>query len=193
MQDNASETRDLIGDQIGWSARQLMPPTPELRKLDRAFMKALPLNLRRTVALFRFNKGWLPEIGNPDEAYYGMLTVFCRQYLTDFGQKYGINTLLVPTSGNPLKIQPEDFPKDTKEKTLRWDKQVEWANKWANKIREHKETGEDINIDNLKEAEVILYIQGEMTNFFESLKTQFIKRGLRFPWLPKEIKSGKEK
>ena len=62
-------------------------------------MRTLPRPIARVIALIRFNHGWLPEIGKPDEAYYEMLKGFCQKYLNDFGQRHSVNTLLIPTSG----------------------------------------------------------------------------------------------
>lgn len=183
MDEKGEETRDLIGDQIGWSVRQILPPTSELKTLDKKIMRSLPRPIARIVALIRFNRGWLPEMGQPDKAYYEMITGFCRLYLNEFGQRHEINTLLIPTQGDPIKVQLEDFPEGQKEKSFKWDKQVEYALR----IRERKGTGEIISSADLKEAETILYIQSEMTKLFEHLKPQFVKRGLPFPWLPKEF------
>jgi len=180
--ENEGEHRDLIGDQIGWSVRQLILPIPELKNLDKKVMKILPRPIARIIAVIRYNLGLLPDVENPDEVYYGMLTAFCQSYLDDYGEIHNVNTVLIHTSTDLLKVRAKNFSDDQHEKTFRWDKQVEWAKKILERSTEQLLS---IDAQDLKEAQTILYIQKEMTRLFDKLKPSFIKRGLPFPPLIK--------
>lgn len=183
--DNKPPERDLIGDQIGWSVRELIPPKKELYKLDQALMRALPRPIARAVALIRFNRGWLPEKGDPLEIYNEFSKQMGGLYLEKFANRHHINTLVMQSVGLPIKIHSHIYQEGQRETIMQWKKQVSWAQT----INERSQLGEQIHSDDVIEAASILQLQTEIIKFGEALKPRFIKRGLPFPWTPTPSKA----
>lgn len=117
-----AENRDYLGDQIGWAVRQITPPTRELKKIDRALMKALPRPLARAVARIRFNKGWLPETDHPDRLFNSLSVSLGQFYITKYGSARRINTLIMPGIDSLFSVHAESFGENQREISLRWDK-----------------------------------------------------------------------
>jgi hypothetical protein len=173
------DKRDLVGDQMGWAVRQIMPPTPELRKIDKFIMKALPRPIARAVALIRFNQGWLPEVGDPEILYTEVTKSFGQQYLDQYAEKRRINTMSMPSVGQPLVTHTSNFREGQKEYRIDWNKQINWAAA----LFERMKSGESLSTDDIKESTYLLLLNRELQNTFDLVKPQFEKRGLPFPQL----------
>jgi len=174
--------RDYLGDQIGWAVRQQLPPTPQLRKIDKKIMQSLPRFLRRPIALLRFERGWLPETGNPLAFYTKTVTAWIQAYLNDYSQLQNVNTITLRIISDPIKIHSSSFTEGTKEVSVHWENQV----KWAQDINQRRADGEQIIPMDENESCAILTLQNEMIKLREQLKPFFVKRGLPFPWTPSD-------
>lgn len=169
--------RDYLGDQIGWAVRELIPPKRELYKLDQALMRALPRAIARTVALIKFNRGWLPEKGDPLEMYNEFSKKMGGVYLERFADGHHINTLVMDSVGLPIKIHSRAYQEGQRETIMQWGKQVSWAQT----INDRTRLGQQIHSEDAVEAASILQLQTEITKFEEALKPRFIKRGFPLP------------
>jgi hypothetical protein len=176
----AEDNRDLLGDQMGYAVNTLLPPAPELRAIDRTIMRSLPRPIARAIALIRFNRGWLPDAGDPEGFYTEFTDQLGKLYLESYGDKKKANTLLMPGFGNMIKVHAKEFETGAKELPLRWDKQVDWANRTIEKTT----TEGSVLSEEIKEATLIQEIQTNLASTFEMLKPQYVKRGLPFPEMP---------
>lgn len=174
--------RDYIGDQIGAAVRKIAPPSQELKNIDRAIMRALPKPIARTVALVRFNHGWLPETGDPSRRFNNMSKALGTFYIDKYGKQHHANTLLMPIVGEPLRVHTTEFQEGDSETTMRWDRQVQWAEQ----TQSQSAKGELSTADDLVEAKAILTVHAELWKTFEQLKPDYIKCGLPFPQNPLE-------
>ena len=152
------DERDYIGDQIGASVRKIAPPSKELNKIDSIIMRSLPKPIARALALIRFNYGWLPEIGDPSRLFNSMSKALGTSNLDRYGNQHHANTLLMPVIGEPLRVHSAKFQEGDHETTLRWDKQVQWAEQ----ARIRSESGEMLSENELVEAGMILAVHSEL-------------------------------
>lgn len=173
--------RDYIGEQIGWSVRKILPPTPQINKIDKLIMRSLPKPVARVVALLRFEKGWLPETGNPSRMFTEMSRSLGSLYLDELYKGGIANTVLMPAIGEPLRIHSKTYKEGDKEVTLDWKNQVSWAQE----IKNRSQKGEQIQVTDLVESDNILSINQKLGESLERSKSDFVKRGLPLPELPK--------
>ncbi|MCL4359783.1 hypothetical protein M1555_00815 [Patescibacteria group bacterium] len=174
----AEGDRDYLGDQIGWAVRQMLPPTPELRKIDRAIMTILPRPIARLIALFRFEHGLLPTSDDPTRMIDRLSNALGANYADTYGSRHRFNTVVMPGIADPMRAHTPDFHEGEKEMAIRWEKQVSWAQT----IIERVAAGEIlISVDDRVEASTILITQSKIEDVIEKSKPEFVKRGLPFP------------
>ena len=127
---NENSERDFAGDQIGWSVRQIIPPAPELKRLDKKIMSLLPLPIRRWVALQRFYRGWLPKPNvDPLTLYKKHVVLMGTQYFDQFSQRNGIktNTMLILVNDEPVRVHNFEFKEGDREVLCLWKNKLGWA------------------------------------------------------------------
>lgn len=158
-------------------------PKIQKSRLERAetfLVQHLPKPLARIWVVARLTTGWNPELPTVDPLvlYNEFLEDFGKLFLTTISKQYPrINTLLMPSVGEPVRVRIGSYQEGQKEVSFNWMRQIEWAYT----ILDRLEHGETIDMKDIKEADLIIAIQDGITRAYFLLESEFKRHGLPVP------------